>query len=344
MSDRYNANTSVPISSIDVIGCGYSIVSRDAQYELDLSELSPLCRLDFDEYSAIEQWLLEKVLRIPKNRKFMGRQDVLAVTAAARALLSSGLLGEGDGHGFEHHSELLARRCGVYMAVGYIPFEYDELDELSRNSQIDNEFSMARFSTQGIAEVNPLLTFRCLPNMPAFHVSMNFALQGPYAVSYPDIGQFYQVLNQAVTALRVNAIDIALVGGVADQNNFLVQHQLRKLGLSCPSLDAAAFLVLSRKGGQESKDSKPKIELIGLDSHYQALDLMRYIPDYRETLSYNDNHCSLDQCCYLGPASLALLLCAIAEQAPAAGEIQHRVNSSANLSAASHWLVLQSES
>ena len=32
-------------------------------------------------------------------------------------------------------------------------------------------FSMPAFSTTGFRAVNGLLTFRCLPNMPAFHVS-----------------------------------------------------------------------------------------------------------------------------------------------------------------------------
>lgn len=340
---KANASATQPMPTIDVIGCGYSVVSRSARSHEDASALSALCPLRLDNSEAIEQWLLEKALRIPKNRKFMGLQDMLAVTAAARALLASGLIGETGKHGFEHHSSLLARRCGVYLAVGYIPFEYDEIAELSANSQVDNKFSMAQFSTQGIAEVNPLLTFRCLPNMPAFHVSMNFSLQGPYAVSYPDIGQFYQVLHQAVSALRANIIDYALVGGVADQNNFLVRHQLGKLGIRVPCLDSAGFLLLSRRGDANSEGKQVMMELIAMDSHYQAQDLTRKIPDYRESLSYNASQLALDQCCYLGPASLPVLLSAICDQSQDSGEIQHRVHSSANLAAASHWLVKESE-
>ena len=89
---------------------------------------------------------------------------------------------------------------------------------------------MRRFATEGYLAPNPLLTFRCLPNMPAFHVSINFDLQGPYLVTYPGAGQLYAALEEARVALETGAIDVALVGGVAHQRNFLVEHHVRRLG------------------------------------------------------------------------------------------------------------------
>ena len=322
---------------IVVSGSGYSVVSRHGYPRPDLNELASLGELRFDKMPELDQWLLEKVLRIPKNRKFMGLQDKLAVVAAARALIASDLIAESDGHGFQHLSPLLAQRCGVYMAVGYIPFEYEEIAQLSQNSQIDGRFSMPQFSSLGIAEVNPLLTFRCLPNMPAFHVSMNFSLQGPYVVSYPDIGQFYQVLQQAVTALRLKQIDFALVGGVADQNNFLVRHQLRKLNINSQALDCAAFLLLERKSHTLSRGIKPQLDLIATQSSYQSHDILSRIPDYQESVSVNDKGLQFSDIVYAGPASLALALSLLSEQSNFSGEIQHRVSSTGNINAASHW-------
>ena len=55
---------------------------------------------------------------------------------------------------------------------------------------------------EAFAALNPLLTFRCLSNMPAFHVSVNFDVQGPYFVTYPGAGQLYLALEEAVDALR----------------------------------------------------------------------------------------------------------------------------------------------
>src|SRR5437667_1190818 len=118
-------------------------------------------------------------LKVKKLRKYMGVQDDLAVVAAAKALESAGLSGAS-----------LGERTGLYLAVGYIPFERADLDPLLAASlDADGNFSMEAFSRAGFRTVNGLLTFRCLPNMPAFHVSTNYDIQGPYFVTYPGPGQ-----------------------------------------------------------------------------------------------------------------------------------------------------------
>jgi len=109
----------------------------------------------------------EAYLKTPKNRKFMGRQDHLAVCAAGRALESAGLT-----------SSALGPKAGLFLAVGFIPFERQNIDSLIAASIEDNHLSLRRFGTDGFAAVNPLLTFRCLPNMPAYHVSACFDIQG----------------------------------------------------------------------------------------------------------------------------------------------------------------------
>ena len=163
--------------------------------------------------SAIGEADPREFLANRKNRKFMGRQDDLAVVAAGRAL---GSLARVD-----------PERTGLYLVVGYIPFEESDIESLVASSIVEGRFSMAAFSTKGLDAVNPLLTFRTLPNMPAFHVSMNFDVQGPYWVGYPGAGQFYLALEEAVAALESGSIDRAVVGGVADQSNFLVRHHHR---------------------------------------------------------------------------------------------------------------------
>ena len=103
------------------------------------------------------------LLKVRKMKKFMGVQDVLAVCAAGQALAQAGF-GSGLGE--------LSERTGLYLGVGFIPFEQDDIDRLLTDS-IDEggAFSTVRFSTGGYEAVNPLITFRCLSNMPAFHVS-----------------------------------------------------------------------------------------------------------------------------------------------------------------------------
>lgn len=105
---------------------------------------------------------------------------------------------------------------------------------------------MQRFSTNAFGALNPLLTFRVLPNMPAFHISLNFDIQGPYTVSYPGAAQFYTALEEAFAALDAQAIDVALVAAVADQENYLVRHHFRGVDPSRLG-NAAACLVLERQ-------------------------------------------------------------------------------------------------
>src|SRR5436309_6093271 len=156
-------------------------------------------------------------LKVRKNRKFMGVQDDLAVVATGIALENAAL------------PQDLGEQAGVFLAVGYIPFERSDIDQLLDGSIVNNEFSMLRMSTVGYHSLNPLLTFRCLSNMPAYHVSANFDLQGPYFVTYPGASQFYLALEEAAAALEAGRIDVALVGGVAHQYNFLVRHHFHRV-------------------------------------------------------------------------------------------------------------------
>lgn len=193
-------------------------------------------------------------LKEKKTRKFMGRQDEMAVVATGRALADAGLSGRGQGE-----------RTGLYLAVGYIPFEARDIDPVLAGSIApDGHFDMARFAADGVQRAHPLLTFRCLPNMPAYHISANFDVQGPYVVLYPGPGQAYQALEEAASALAAGEIDQALVVGVAHQRNFLVEHHLRRLtpAGSEPDLaalcDAGGCLVLESAGSAAARGAKAR--------------------------------------------------------------------------------------
>lgn len=178
-------------------------------------------------------------LKSRKSRKYMGLQDDMAVVAAGRALEAAGLAAP------------LGPRVGLYLAVGHIPFEEKDIVPVLEASLDDaGDFDIGRFSRVGYPRANPLLTFRCLPNMPAFHVSVNFGIEGPYFVTYPGLAAFYDALEEATVALARGRIDVALVGGVAHQENFLVRHHFgRNLAPGEPKeelADAAAFVVLER--------------------------------------------------------------------------------------------------
>ena len=253
-------------------------------------------------------------LRTPKTRKFMGKQDRMAVIAAGRALAEARL-----------GTEPLRSRTGFYIAVGYIPFERPDIEMLARHSVEAGAFSMARFSGEGIHRVNPLLTFRCLPNMPMFHVSSNFGLQGGYFVTYPGVGQLYVALEEAVCALEGGEIDCALVGGVADQENFLVDYGLRRAPPheGARAVDAAAFIVIEREADAVARGATPRLRLATLDVAYTA-----------QGGAIHEEDGGGERGDYLGPASLPA---ALAEAVARGASLHHRVATRDGFRAASSW-------
>ena len=88
-------------------------------------------------------------LKVRKSLKFMGTQDRLAVAAAGAALDSAGLRDSG-----------LGERAGLYLAVGYIPFEKADVD------LIDAAFYVHRFrGRRSKADVPVSLQHAGLPHL-----------------------------------------------------------------------------------------------------------------------------------------------------------------------------------
>lgn len=237
-------------------------------------------------------WLRER-----KSRKYMGLQDELAVVAAGRALSAAGLCAP------------LGSAVGLYMAVGYIPFERRDAQPVLMGS-IDGaqRFSMERFASDGYLRAHPLVTFRCLPNMPAYHVSANFGIEGPYVIAYPGPGQMYLSMQQACAALEDRAIEVALCGGVAHQRNFLVEHHYARLlpEVTAERLrDAAGFVVLELAEHARARGARLLAALDALDVDYRAFDPRSELPVANERW---EGVPELDAGAELGPASLPIAI------------------------------------
>jgi 3-oxoacyl-(acyl-carrier-protein) synthase len=234
-------------------------------------------------------------LKVKKHQKFMGPQDRLAVVSAGKALESAGMLGDP-----------LGERTGLYLAVGYIPFEREDIDRLIESSVECGRFSMARFSSEGPYSVHPHLTFRCLSSMPAFHVSVNFGIQGPYFVTYPGIGQWYLALEEACNALAAGEIDIAVVGAVAYQRNFLVAHHLGRIPSPVPYerlIDAGSCLILARGDHARARSLEPRGRLLEYSLSYDPYDPLEGAAAFSERFDGCDG---VDG--EAGPASLGIAL------------------------------------
>lgn len=227
-------------------------------------------------------------LQVPKTIKYMSKQDRLAVNASGKAL-------EGAGYDLEKLND----RCGLFMTVGYIPFKREEAERISGFSQDQDQFSMLKFSTDAYDSINPLLAFACLPNMPAYHLSANFNIQGEYFLTYPGAVQFYQVLSEAVQRLQNGDLKQAIVGGVSDQCNFLVENHFQKFhaGDERRLSDAAAFMILESVTPASGASRRDRIKLVSLDTRYtKGFESSGHaLPKFR-----------------LGPAELPMLLGAFA--------------------------------
>ena len=271
-------------------------------------------------------------LRVRKSRKFMGIQDDLAVVAAGRALARAGLPHQPKGPG-------LGERAGLYVSVGYIPFDESEVERVLAGSiGDDGEFSMARFSSDGMQRAHPLLTFRCLPNMPAYHVSVNYDVQGPYVVTYPGVAQFYLALEEARAAIEHDAIDVALICGVAHQRNFLVTHHFQRIDEPvAPALlcDVGGCLVIERETHARARGARIDARLIELDVQYAPRPLEAPHP-HREDFDVPSRR-DVHRFGSLGPASLAI---ALASEVELAGVVRHRLEARDGVRATSTWELL----
>ena len=248
----------------------------------------------------------------------MSRQDDLAVVAAGRALACAAL-----------EESLPPARIGLFLAVGYIALDDRDVDALAEGSIDDGVFSMRKFSTVGFGAINPLLTFRCLSNMPAFHVSINFGIEGPYFVTYPGGGQFYLALEQALLALETGIVDAAVVGGVAYQRNFLVRHHFERVGSNGnPELgDGAGCLVLEREDRAHARGVPARARLLRWDLDYRNHSPLE--DEGKASESYGGTAPDGD----FGPASLPVAL----SLSGRSGTIVHEIETRDGFRASSAW-------
>lgn len=206
----------------------------------------PNTKIVIDSYSQISKISEEELddqiidyLKNVKDRKLMSKQDKLALLTAARAWKESS---------FSDSAEI-KDRTGIYYCVGILPFIDNQLERLASLSQKEGEFDEYLFSTSGFNSMNPLLTFKCLPNMPLFHISFNLDITGRYLMTYPNNDDFIQTCVRSIDDLEDGLIDAAIVGAACDQENILVKHHLHRVqnGLDFKAIDCSASLVLAKK-------------------------------------------------------------------------------------------------
>ena len=252
---------------------GVSIVSRG--YFIDSDIYFPLLEKRFDD--------LSKYLVNPKSVKYMSKQDIQAVYALGSAL-----------ENFDYNGSM----TGIYMSVGYIPFDESSLINIAKNSTDKRKFSMKKFVSHAITDFNPLSTFKCLTNMPIYHCSVNYKIKGPYFVTHPAIGEFYQALNRAISDLKSGLIDTAIVGATADFSNYLAKNRLQyDIGNNINTLNGSAFIIIENTDYALKNNRTIIYKLINHELSYNPAK-----NEYYEL--FNSSQSDI----YMGPSSLCLYL------------------------------------
>lgn len=200
------------------------------------------------------------IIKDRKQNKLFSKQDKLALISAHRAFEKSGIAKKDPDY---------SEKTGVYYCVGTLPFEDRPLEKLAEQSQVDGKLNYQAFSTEGFNSLNPMLTFKCLPNMPLFHISYNLNITGRYFMTYPGTLDLFSALKRAIADLEEGIIKYAIVGAACDQKNFLVKHHLKRTQPEYADLaiDCSAAMILTLDDSFEAI-----AEIDELTTNYQGYD------------------------------------------------------------------------
>lgn len=233
----------MPSATISVIGAGHVIPGGLEEGRIPSGET------DFE---------FRSLLKDKKSFKFFSKQDALALVAAHRAWTQAAI----DDPAYPDST-------GIYFCSGILPFDLTPMEKAIDLSLEGGAFSYEKFSTAGYESMNPLLTFKCLPNMPLFHISANLGITGRYYMTYPGVPEWFTAFSRAMDDLEEGNITYAIVGAVADQRNHLVRHHVRRInpGLVDKLVDSASVLVLTRGVVPQARALVRRVQ-----SHYVPFD------------------------------------------------------------------------
>jgi len=163
------------------------------------------------EYDPVEGLRKDQSRYVKKNAKVMARDIRLAIAAAGRAILDSGLpLGDANEPVLPTIDHT---RFGMIFGTNFIPSELDDLAGPVRASSHAGEFSLKGWGEYGIPQMFPLWLLKYLPNMHACHTGILWDAQGPSnSLTCSDAGGLV-ALDEACRILSRGDADTMLAAG-----------------------------------------------------------------------------------------------------------------------------------
>jgi 3-oxoacyl-(acyl-carrier-protein) synthase len=156
-------------------------------------------------FSPIADFDSDRIFPENKMLRLMNRDSQLAVAAAHRAMISSGV---------EADKTYPAEEIGLFGSTGMAGLGVEELTGLIRHAASEEgELDLNRFGRDALKRTRPVLSFKILANMPVCFVSIFENLRGPNAIYSPWEGEGACAIAAGIRAIRRGDVPCALVGG-----------------------------------------------------------------------------------------------------------------------------------
>ena len=172
-----------------------------------------------------------------KQRKFMSQAALLGCLAGQEAWAMAQLEGRVAGP-----------RIGLFAASGITASNFEAAAEmLAQCTGADGAFSERLLGERGLALMNPLDSFKILPNMPPCILSTLLGIRGPSLVFNPWEDQGAAALVEGLRAVAEGEVEAALVGAADTPSAPASCVYLRQCGRLLEGefpIPAAAYLVL----------------------------------------------------------------------------------------------------
>jgi 3-oxoacyl-[acyl-carrier-protein] synthase II len=161
---------------------------------------------DIENFGPLEKSLQRS---IKKNQKVMCREIEMGVAACQMALAHSGLAAPESRN---------PERTGIVYGSDYIVTRPEEFsDGVTACLDVQKEFELDRWPTEGRPKVNPLWLLKYLPNMPASHVAIYNDLRGPSNSVTIREASSASSIAEAVATIRRGAADVMLAGATGSR-------------------------------------------------------------------------------------------------------------------------------
>jgi len=231
----------------------------------------------------VEQFKIRKHVpkSIRKSTKLMCRDIELSVLAANEAFESSGLVTKATD---PDNATVAPDRMAIDFGANVICCDLEEIAPSISISEVDGEFDVKKWGSEGLETLTPLWLLKYLPNMLACHVGIIHDVRGPSnSITCGEAGAHIAIAEAAQMITRDDA-DVALAGGGESKvnplmilrqciNNRATVENNDNPETACRPFDAdakgsvfgegAGMLVLEEKSFAEKRGAKILAELVG---------------------------------------------------------------------------------